>query len=119
MGETLLLLPEACKVMDEVGVDVPGLAEIAEFHLFDQKEDIKFTEFLELALQLRGSNVVCVRDLVNLRKFICEEIGQVEDRLMHALHGKNSEQMPRSGSKQMSRRTQFSRYTRLERRSST
>merc|ERR1719330_1244421 len=72
--------------MNEVGVDVPGLTEIAEFHLFDQEEEISFSTFLELVLQLRGSNTVCVRDIVNLRKFIIEEMANSEDRIMQNMH---------------------------------
>merc|ERR550532_3695615 len=56
--EALLMNPLAAQVIQRVGVDVPGLVEIAEFHLFNDKDEITFADFLELVLQLRGSQEV-------------------------------------------------------------
>mmetsp|Transcript_106822 Transcript_106822/g.276127 ORF Transcript_106822/g.276127 Transcript_106822/m.276127 type:complete len:812 (-) Transcript_106822:203-2638(-) len=83
--EKILLSPAASKVIAEVGVDVDGLVDVAEFHLFNEKEEITFPEFLELVLQLRGNNGTTVRDIVNLRKFIMEEMWAQEERLLTAI----------------------------------
>jgi len=75
--DQLIGIPEAARVMRDVGVDVIGLFDLVEFHFFDNdKEEISYSEFTELVLQLRGTNTVCVRDVVNLRKFIREEFAE-------------------------------------------
>jgi len=83
--ELLIMNEHAAKVIQQVGVDVLGLVDIAEFHLFNQKEEITFSEFLELVLQLRGSQSVCVRDVVNLRKYMQDELIRVEGNILDAV----------------------------------
>jgi len=89
--EGLLMNRQAAQVIQRVGVDVAGLVEIAEFHLFNDKDEIRFEDFLELVLQLRGNQDLCVRDLVNLRKFILEELGKMEQHITHTVGVMNLE----------------------------
>jgi len=86
----ILEIPDACRCLQEVGVDVYGLVDIADF-IFAQKTDsdsesdsdddskarhphhsqnLTFEEFMEVVLQFRGSNSATVKDIVDLRKFI-------------------------------------------------
>merc|ERR1719272_1398064 len=64
--EQLLVLPEAAQFMQGVGVDVVGLVEFSEF-IFKERE-LTFPEFVELVLQLRGTNTSTVKDIVDMRK---------------------------------------------------
>lgn len=84
----LLQNEKAVKVINRVGVDVNGLVEIAEFHLFNGKDEISFTDLLQLVLQLRGSQEVCVRDVVNLRKFVKEELDKAKTEIVEAVTGR-------------------------------
>lgn len=79
--ETLLTDPVAIRVISSVGVDPEGLVEIAEFHLFSNRGTITFSEFVALVLQLRGHIRATVTDLVNLRKFLVDEMRGLEGRL--------------------------------------
>merc|ERR1712087_266944 len=57
----LLCEPEACRVIEKVGVDVSQLVEVAEFHIFKDRKTISFREFLDLVLQLRKAKIVCLK----------------------------------------------------------
>merc|ERR1719272_1164136 len=70
--EQLLVLPEAAQFMQGVGVDVVGLVEFSEF-IFKERE-LAFPEFVELILQLRGSNNATVKDIVDMRKQVMQEL---------------------------------------------
>merc|ERR1719419_1250492 len=71
--ERLLLNPKAAKMVQEVGVDVVGLVDFADF-IFENDRELTFAEFMELVLQLRGSNTATVKDIVDLRKLIVSEL---------------------------------------------
>mmetsp|Transcript_46832 Transcript_46832/g.85780 ORF Transcript_46832/g.85780 Transcript_46832/m.85780 type:complete len:764 (-) Transcript_46832:47-2338(-) len=90
----MLTMPDVCRCLYEVGVDVVGLVDSADaifqgagFSSNDSDEDdvnIDFAEFMQTVLQLRGQNVATVKDVVELRKFIRDGIGQMQSRL-HAV----------------------------------
>mmetsp|Transcript_12141 Transcript_12141/g.28341 ORF Transcript_12141/g.28341 Transcript_12141/m.28341 type:complete len:694 (-) Transcript_12141:177-2258(-) len=88
--EALFEKPKAIKALQEVGVDVIGLAELGEF-LFKDIEDMSFPDFMECILQLRGSNVATVKNIVDMRMFITQELTLFEDRLLAKLPGLNEE----------------------------
>merc|ERR1740117_834012 len=73
--EQLLILPDAAQFMQNVGVDVVGLVEFSEF-LFKDTE-LSFGEFVELILQLRGSNPATVKDCVDMRKQVMNELDSI------------------------------------------
>eukprot|EP00929_Paragymnodinium_shiwhaense_P073086 TRINITY_DN37152_c0_g1_i1.p1 TRINITY_DN37152_c0_g1~~TRINITY_DN37152_c0_g1_i1.p1 ORF type:complete len:885 (+),score=229.80 TRINITY_DN37152_c0_g1_i1:215-2869(+) len=72
---------DAMQAMAEAGVDVVGLVDFADF-IFGEDDDydpsggsgeqVELTpgEFLDVIMQLRGSNNSTVKDVVDLRKFI-------------------------------------------------
>eukprot|EP00927_Polykrikos_kofoidii_P007811 TRINITY_DN13207_c1_g1_i1.p1 TRINITY_DN13207_c1_g1~~TRINITY_DN13207_c1_g1_i1.p1 ORF type:complete len:797 (-),score=164.93 TRINITY_DN13207_c1_g1_i1:49-2340(-) len=71
---------DAIKALQDVGVDVVGLVDFADF-IFevendvgdeDEDEGVELTlgQFMEVVLQLRGSNNATVKDVVDLRKFV-------------------------------------------------
>eukprot|EP00927_Polykrikos_kofoidii_P071938 TRINITY_DN68116_c0_g1_i1.p1 TRINITY_DN68116_c0_g1~~TRINITY_DN68116_c0_g1_i1.p1 ORF type:complete len:694 (+),score=103.16 TRINITY_DN68116_c0_g1_i1:49-2130(+) len=88
----LIVRPDAARMMASVGVDVVGLAEYCDF-LFADNELISFGEFIELVLQLRGTNQATVKDIVDMRKFMKQELSDtvagevslVQERLLSRL----------------------------------
>lgn len=77
--EDLIQLPEAMRSLTQMGVDVVGLVDLADFIFQDyhyKDREIPFADFMELIMQLRGSNQATVKDIVDLRKFITQEINK-------------------------------------------
>eukprot|EP00927_Polykrikos_kofoidii_P087146 TRINITY_DN9967_c1_g2_i1.p1 TRINITY_DN9967_c1_g2~~TRINITY_DN9967_c1_g2_i1.p1 ORF type:complete len:615 (-),score=165.34 TRINITY_DN9967_c1_g2_i1:39-1883(-) len=80
---------EAIEALQEVGVDVIGLVDFADFIFggdVEQDEDtpeveLTMPEFMEVVLQLRGSNSATVKDIVDLRKFVRTSLQLTEKRL--------------------------------------
>merc|ERR1719254_375752 len=81
----LLEKPKAIKALQEVGVDVLGLAELSDF-IYKEKKDLSFSEFMETVLQLRGTNTATVKSIVDMRMFMTKELGRVEKTLTNKLH---------------------------------
>lgn len=81
--------PVACRALEEVGVDVIGLIDSidlifqpAQWDDEEQEEPtLKFEEFLEIVLAIRGSNKATVKDITDLRKFIAKSHKQLRDEL--------------------------------------
>merc|ERR1712083_147142 len=71
--EKLLLRPKTAKMLEDVGVDAVGLVDFTDF-LFKAGDEIKVSELTSLLLSLRGSNQACVKDVVDSRKCIINEI---------------------------------------------
>jgi len=74
--ESLLVIPEAAKIIQNMGVDVVGLVDFADYIFTDDKQ-LSFAEFMELVLQLRGSNNSTVKDIVDLRRLIMSQLQEV------------------------------------------
>jgi len=63
----MLMNPHAEKVIHRMGVDVAGLVDFEDF-IFKETEQLSFADFMQLLLQLRGTNSCTVKDIVDLRK---------------------------------------------------
>jgi len=74
--QELLMMPPAVRIIQEIGVDVVGLVDFADF-VFEGDTDLTFEEFMELVLQLRGTNSSTVKDIVDLRRYIMKEMVQL------------------------------------------
>eukprot|EP00928_Gymnodinium_smaydae_P004642 TRINITY_DN1157_c0_g1_i2.p1 TRINITY_DN1157_c0_g1~~TRINITY_DN1157_c0_g1_i2.p1 ORF type:complete len:325 (-),score=76.32 TRINITY_DN1157_c0_g1_i2:120-1094(-) len=75
----LLQQHDAIRAIQEVGVDVIALVDFTD-HLFsDGKEAIPFHDFMELLLQLRGTNACTVKDIIDLRKTMMREFSMLRD----------------------------------------
>lgn len=64
----------AVSCLQEVGVDVVGLVDFAEF-IFEcdeshEEKKLNFADFMEEMLQLRGTKEATVKDVVDLRKYL-------------------------------------------------
>lgn len=74
--KALLQSRAAAKSLVHVGVDVVALVELSDF-LFEESESLPFSDFMEAVLQLRGSNVATVKDIVDLRRWIGLQLGRL------------------------------------------
>jgi len=72
--------PYTLKALKDIGVDAVGLVDFADF-MFADAEEITFAHFMETILQLRGSNVATVKDIVDLRKFVTMSLNRLELQL--------------------------------------
>jgi hypothetical protein len=77
---------EAMSCLNDVGVDVETLVDLAD-EIYEDAEDemaengLDFRKFMEIILELRGSNQARFKDVVELRKFIRSELLQVHHAL--------------------------------------
>mmetsp|Transcript_14749 Transcript_14749/g.44107 ORF Transcript_14749/g.44107 Transcript_14749/m.44107 type:complete len:279 (+) Transcript_14749:1-837(+) len=76
----LLQNPEAANALKELGVDVVALVDLTEY-VFEKSDELDFPDFMEVVLQLRGSNKATVKDIVDLRKFVRQEIDKLRQLL--------------------------------------
>mmetsp|Transcript_17778 Transcript_17778/g.56314 ORF Transcript_17778/g.56314 Transcript_17778/m.56314 type:complete len:661 (+) Transcript_17778:92-2074(+) len=98
--ETMLMNPATAKAMQNMGVDVLGLVEFSET-LFQDDQELPFADFIRLVLQLRGTNPTTVKDIVDLRHFVMQEMRDLEDALVQLI----TERVPKaSGPANISRR---------------
>merc|ERR1712083_135059 len=81
----LIQQQEAARALQKIGVDVVGLVDYTEY-LFEVEESISFPDFMEMVLALRGSNSATVKDIVDLRKFLADEIMGLEDKIKHTIN---------------------------------
>jgi len=74
--EALLENPAAAKALQDVGVDVIGLVDFTDF-IFMEGRELSFPDFMDMVLQLRGSNTATVKDVVDLRKLLVAELDKL------------------------------------------
>jgi len=84
--QKLLVMPEAAKIIHEIGVDVVGLVDFADF-IFKDGSDLSFVDFMECVLSFRGSNQSTVKDVVDLRKFVLSELANQSTKIVAQLEG--------------------------------
>jgi len=94
----LLGRPQAARALDEVGVDVMGLLSISDF-LFKDDKKLSFTDFMEMVLELRGTNTATVKHVVDLQRFVHLELRKTAtnmEKKMHIIMGNpgNAERIP-------------------------
>jgi hypothetical protein len=82
--ESILVHPQAARALHEVGVDVVGLIDFTDF-IFQGAEKITFKIFMDTVLQLRGSNAATVKDIVDLRKCVLQEMLRFETSIVRML----------------------------------
>lgn len=74
----LLQNPNAIRSLQDLSVDVVGLVDLGS-RVFEGKQEIEFPAFMDLVLNLRGSNKATVKDVVYLLHFIREEFGHIKN----------------------------------------
>jgi hypothetical protein len=71
---------EAARAINDLGVDVIELVDMADFFFAldysdtEYAKEFSFAEFMDMVVQLRGSNTATVKDIMLLRKFITVEL---------------------------------------------
>ncbi|CAE7282106.1 Sh, partial [Symbiodinium pilosum] len=78
--DKMLTNPTCVRTLNEVGVDVFALVDLADF-IFEQKDTLEFAAFMDAVLQLRGSNTATVKDIVDLQKLIVNHFKLTEDMI--------------------------------------
>jgi len=75
--------PDVCRTLQEAGIDVIGFVDALD-HMFSTSDSVSFSEFLELLLQLRGSNSATVKDAFDLRRSVEVRMDRIE-KMIQAL----------------------------------
>ncbi|CAE8713155.1 unnamed protein product [Polarella glacialis] len=117
--ERLLEMPEATKALGGCGVDVIGLIDNLDFIFQADADDadapekqLTFAEFMALILDLWGSNIAKVKDIIDLRKYLKMSADSVKEaiitfkRSLQAQHAPPGPRIRRSSSPQLSRMPQ-------------
>lgn len=71
----LMMQEENASIITALGVDATALLEFIDFEFAD-RGCISFVALFDLVLQLRGHQQVTVKDVVDLRKFLKQEVGE-------------------------------------------
>jgi len=71
--EAMLGGGDVVRTMSEVDVDVVALVDLTDF-LFKSEENMSFGKLLKTVMQLRGNNGATVKDIIDVRKFILQEL---------------------------------------------
>jgi hypothetical protein len=80
----LLNNKQAVHILKEVGVDVVGLIDYVDtiFETDNFTEELDFSDFVRVILDLRGTNPATVKDIIQLRKNLTGQLAQMEQRLI-------------------------------------
>jgi len=92
--ENLLSEPSAVHILQGIGVDPVSLVDMADF-IFEDQTSLSFGDFMEVVLQLRGQNQASVKDVLDLHKYIREEMEELAELLMKAIYESNSDRAKR------------------------
>eukprot|EP00928_Gymnodinium_smaydae_P096095 TRINITY_DN8416_c0_g2_i1.p1 TRINITY_DN8416_c0_g2~~TRINITY_DN8416_c0_g2_i1.p1 ORF type:complete len:759 (+),score=81.46 TRINITY_DN8416_c0_g2_i1:53-2329(+) len=83
----LLSNTEALEALTDVGVDPAALVDLSDV-IFERGEDdeqssnlLSFSAFMQLVLEMRGSNAATVRDVVILKKFVRQLTEDTNDQI--------------------------------------
>jgi len=87
---------EAVRSLQDVGVDVVGLVDFADVIFEDGAQELSFEKFMDIVLQLRGTNTASVKDIVELRKLVRTNNIQT-NHLLARIEGRICSQAPKPG----------------------
>merc|ERR1712039_242670 len=64
--------------MRQASIDILALADITD-HIYNEcdGDEMPFSDLLHIIMHMRGTNATTVKDIVDLRTFIKQEIGQM------------------------------------------
>eukprot|EP00927_Polykrikos_kofoidii_P046214 TRINITY_DN40422_c0_g1_i1.p1 TRINITY_DN40422_c0_g1~~TRINITY_DN40422_c0_g1_i1.p1 ORF type:complete len:697 (+),score=123.46 TRINITY_DN40422_c0_g1_i1:149-2239(+) len=96
--QQLLLRKDVARMMNSVGVDVMGLAEFCDYLFKDadgqDTAKITFADVMQLVLQLRGTNQATVKDIVDLRRFMRQELQATVVSELHRMEARLLAKIP-------------------------
>jgi len=73
----ILVNPSAAQALTDIGVDPIGVIDFADLIFSNevgQEADLSFEEFMEIILQLRGTNSSTVRHMIELKHMIAQQL---------------------------------------------
>eukprot|EP00444_Apocalathium_aciculiferum_P037123 CAMPEP_0183484080 /NCGR_PEP_ID=MMETSP0370-20130417/178741_1 /TAXON_ID=268820 /ORGANISM="Peridinium aciculiferum, Strain PAER-2" /LENGTH=761 /DNA_ID=CAMNT_0025677367 /DNA_START=39 /DNA_END=2326 /DNA_ORIENTATION=- len=76
--KALLQIPDACIVLRDLGVDVLALVDAADV-IFEIADELDYSTFMQVVMQMRNSNTVTVRDLVMHRRYLQGEMDKLSE----------------------------------------
>jgi hypothetical protein len=79
--EAMLEIREVAGALQEIGVDVIGLIDLTDYIFKEKDQQLTFPDFMEIMLQLRGTNTATVKDLVDFRKVMTSDHHRLEESL--------------------------------------
>eukprot|EP00929_Paragymnodinium_shiwhaense_P000664 TRINITY_DN100908_c0_g1_i1.p1 TRINITY_DN100908_c0_g1~~TRINITY_DN100908_c0_g1_i1.p1 ORF type:complete len:931 (-),score=212.61 TRINITY_DN100908_c0_g1_i1:151-2943(-) len=82
--DVLLMSEEAARAIQEIGVDVIGLVDMADY-IFKDNVKLTFADLMELVLAFRGSNTSTVKDIVDMRRYFLQELALVDGKVQRVL----------------------------------
>eukprot|EP00747_Dinoflagellata_sp_TGD_P142906 gnl/TRDRNA2_/TRDRNA2_176311_c0_seq14.p1 gnl/TRDRNA2_/TRDRNA2_176311_c0~~gnl/TRDRNA2_/TRDRNA2_176311_c0_seq14.p1 ORF type:complete len:505 (+),score=104.48 gnl/TRDRNA2_/TRDRNA2_176311_c0_seq14:214-1515(+) len=79
----ILHIPDALLALQEVGVDPAGLVDFADLFFLEDGEyiELEFGRFMEMVLDLRGSNNATVKDIMNLWSQVSGKFNVVKEEV--------------------------------------
>eukprot|EP00927_Polykrikos_kofoidii_P019527 TRINITY_DN19139_c0_g1_i1.p1 TRINITY_DN19139_c0_g1~~TRINITY_DN19139_c0_g1_i1.p1 ORF type:complete len:804 (+),score=104.94 TRINITY_DN19139_c0_g1_i1:333-2414(+) len=97
--------PAVIRALNDISVDVPALVSNADT-IFKDGDELTFSRFVEVIMELRGTNKATVKDIVNLRTFLGKEMETMDRRVRkvvnesvtHALGGRDRPRLRSAGS---------------------
>lgn len=81
--EFIIKDPRIATSFDELGIDIVGIANFARF-IFEQCDEIAFTDFALLVGQFRGCKAATVKDVMDMRRYVTVELLSFESRIAPA-----------------------------------
>merc|ERR1712151_270321 len=88
--EILLTQPDAVRAIADIDVDVVALIDMTDF-IYADVDHLSQPQVMDNILNLRGTNGATVKDLVDLRRFLMQEIMDLEDEVLHGVEDKVEE----------------------------
>merc|ERR1712232_1018113 len=92
--KSLLLQEKAVKFLTHVGVDVVALVDFVDV-FYKGGKTFEFPEIITMILQLRGTNICTVKDVVDLRKWIDNELLEIMKDLHRSISSVHDELLGR------------------------
>merc|ERR1719498_2193134 len=80
---SILNIPDALMALQDVGVDPAGLVDFADLFFLEDGEyiELEFGRFMEMVLDLRGSNNATVKDIMNLWSQVSGKFNVVKEEV--------------------------------------
>jgi len=74
--EGLLVNPDACKLIKDLGVDAVGLVDVSNFMFADKPPDstLAFEDFMDMVMNLRGSNAATMKDCIDIQRSLKQDL---------------------------------------------
>lgn len=89
---------EAVEALKEVGVDVVQLPDFVDIifenatHNEDNEPQLSFADFMQMVLQLRGSNTATVKDIADHRKWLVRKMEAHEEKMQEVVRAAMSKE---------------------------